>query len=82
MIVSENPRRGYRTLRLPLTQSDYSQFREDRAFAKLTINRIYREAPELFPPNFSEGYAFNGHTAVSVKQGYSCRRMRLKSDGK
>ena len=81
MIVSENSRRGYRTLRLPLKESNYSQFMKDREFSKIMIDDLYLKNPELFPLNMSEGYSFNGYTAPSVKQGYSFRRIRLKSDG-
>jgi hypothetical protein len=81
MIVADKPRRGYRTIRLPLDKSDYERFMKERDFAKTTINQFYLESPELFPATFDKGYALNGQTALSVKQGFSCRRVRLKSDG-
>jgi hypothetical protein len=81
MIVADKPRRGYRTLRLPLPKSDYHRFVSDVAFAKETLDRLYQETPELFPTTFDGGYVFNGLTLPSIKQGYRCRRIQLKADG-
>ena len=81
MIVADKPRRGYRTLRLPLPKSDYHRFVSDVAFAKETLDWLYQETPELFPSTFDGGYVFNGLTPPSTKQGYRCRRIQLKTDG-
>ena len=80
MIVTDKPRRGYRTLRLPLKESDYQQFIDDREFAKKTLDCFYQEFPELFPPTFNQGYVFNGLTPASVKQGFQSRRIQLNAD--
>ena len=81
MIISDKPRRGYRTLRLPLPESDYHRFVSDVPFAREMLDQLYNEIPELFPSTFAEGYVFNGLTPASIKQGYRCRRIQLKADG-
>lgn len=80
MILTDQPRRGYRTLRLLLTESDYPCFMSDRIFAKNIIDQIYDDSPEVFPANFEQGYVFNGLTSASIKQGYKSRRIRLKAN--
>ena len=78
--VAQAPTRGYRTLRLPITETDYEQFIQDNEFAKMMLDRLYRDHPELFPPGWSSGYAFYGLTAESRKQRLRCRRFRLSED--
>jgi hypothetical protein len=67
MIIPDKPRRGYRTIRLPVNESDYSQFESDTSFAKTKIDQLYHEHPELFPTTFASGYVFNGKTSYPVK---------------
>ena len=81
MIISDKPRRGYRTIRLPITESDFFQIDDDIRFAKTTVDQLYHEHPELFPAKFAEGYVFNGKTELSVKMSCRLRRIRLKADG-
>ena len=52
MILTDKPCRGYRTLRLLLTESDYLSFMSDRLFAKNIIDQIQDDCPEVFPANF------------------------------
>ena len=47
--VTQSPSRGYRTLRLPIAETDYDRFINKAAFAKATLNRVYEQHPELFP---------------------------------
>ena len=83
IIISDKPRRGYKTLRLPFPEPDYNHFVSDTSFARKELDRIYEETPELFPTTFhnDKGYVFNGLTAPSIKQGYRCRRKLLNTDG-
>jgi len=81
MIIADKPLRGYRTIRLPITESDYFQFENDTVFARIKVDQLYHEHPELFPATFVEGYVFNGKTAPSVKLAYRLRRIQLKADG-
>jgi hypothetical protein len=71
MSITNKPARGYRTLRLPISEEEYTGFTEDRIFAKKTLDNLYQQHPELFPATFDKGYVFNGFTEVSIKQG--CR---------
>jgi len=81
MNIPDKPRRGYRTIRLPISENDYFKFQNDTAFARTKIDQLYYRYSELFPTTFVQGYVFNGKTPPSVKLEYRCRRIRLKADG-
>ena len=76
--VAQPPRKGYRTIRLPLAESEYDQFLTDRSYAKDRLEELYEECAELFPDAFPWGYAFFGYTESSIKQQLLCRRIRLE----
>ena len=76
--VSHSPQKGYRTIRLPLAESEYERFLLDRAYAKARLEELYKDFPELFPDAFPWGYAFFGFTEPSIKQQLCCRRIRLE----
>lgn len=80
MSVTDSPRRGYRTLRLPIAEPLYVHFVDDVSFAREMVDKCYAECPELFPAKFDEGYIFNGLTTPSVKQKCQCRRIELKAN--
>jgi len=73
--------RGDKIIRLPITELEYTQFKDCKETAKEKIDALYCFYPELFPRCFSEGYTFNGYTPPSVKQGLCYRRIKLKRDG-
>jgi hypothetical protein len=75
--VTHPPKKGYRTIRLPLAESEYDRFLSDRAYAKARLDELYEDYPELFPDAFPWGYAFFGFTDFSIKQQLRCRRIRL-----
>lgn len=75
--VAHPPKKGYRTIRLPLAESEYDRFLTDRAYAKARLDELYEDYPELFPDAFPWGYALYGFTEPSIKQELSCRRIRL-----
>jgi hypothetical protein len=79
--VSHPPKKGYRTIRLPLGESEYDRFLSDRTYAQARLQELYEEAPELFPEAFGWGYAFFGYTDLSCKQQVRCRRIRLEENG-
>ena len=72
------PRKGYRTIRLPLTESEYDRFLTDRSYAKARREALYEECAALFPDAFPWGYAVFGFTEPSVQQPLLCRRIRLE----
>ena len=76
--LAHPPRKGYRTIRLPLAESEYDQFLTDRSYAKDRLEELYEECAELFPDAFPWGYAFFGYTESSIKQQLLCRRIRLE----
>ena len=75
--VAHPPKKGYRTIRLPLAESEYDRFLTDRSYAKDRLEELYEECAELFPEAFPCGYAFFGYTEPSIKQQLLCRRIRL-----
>lgn len=79
--VTHRARRGYRTLRLPLSEADYERFMNEGAFAKAQLNELYERHPELFPAEFTQGYSLYGFTEPSRKQQVRCRRIRLTAGG-
>jgi hypothetical protein len=76
--VAHPPRKGYRTIRLPLAESEYDRFLTDRSYAKDRLEELYEECAEVFPDAVPSGYAFFGYTEPSMKQQLLCRRMRLE----
>jgi hypothetical protein len=76
--VAHPPKKGYRTIRLPLAESEYDRFLGDRAYAKARLDELYEDFPELFPDAFPRGYALYGLTEPSIKQEIPCRRSRLE----
>lgn len=78
--VAQTPARGYRTLRLPIAEADYELFIDNNSHAKAILDKRYEQHPELFPPGWSNGYAFHGYTEPSRKQQLRCRRLRLCED--
>ena len=75
--VTHPPKKGYRTIRLPLAESEYDRFLTDRSYAKARLDELYEDFPELFPEAFPWGYALCGFTEPSIKQQLHCRRIRL-----
>ena len=76
--VAHPPKKGYRTIRLPLAESEYDRFFTDRSYAKDRLEELYEECAALFPDAFPSGYAFFGYTEPSMKQHLLCRRIRLE----
>jgi hypothetical protein len=79
--LSHPPRKGYRTIRLPLGELEYDWFIQDRTYAHSRLEELYEAHPELFPETFGWGYALYGFTEPSIKQDLRCRRLRLDQGG-
>ena len=75
--VAHPPTKGYRTIRLPLTEHEYERFLSERTYAKARLQELCEDYPELFPEAFPWGYALYGFTDSSWKQQLRCRRLRL-----
>jgi hypothetical protein len=76
--VAQPPKKGYRTIRLPLVESAYDRFLTDRSYAEDRLEELYEAFAELFPDAFPWGYTFFGFTKPSLKQHLLCRRIRLE----
>ena len=50
--VAHTPKKGYRTIRLPLAESEDDRFLTDRSYAKDQLEDLYGEFAELFPEAF------------------------------
>src|SRR3954470_8625965 len=69
--------RGHRTICLPIAEDAYLQAVHDPVAFRRWIDDCFREAPELFPANFAQGYELkDGRT--SVKHGLPIRRLLTK----
>ena len=77
--VAHPPPRGYRTIRLPLSEYEYARFLSERLYAKARLQELYEDSPALFPAAFSRGYALYGFTDPAGKQRLRCRRLRLEA---
>src|ERR1700758_817869 len=75
------PKKGYRTIRLPLAASESDRFLTHRAYAKARLEEFDEDVPAFFPDAFPWGYTFFGCTELSSKQQLCCRRMRLEQGG-
>src|SRR3989442_4939929 len=75
--VAHPPKKGYRTIRLPLAESEYDRFLTDRSYAKDRLEDLYGKFVELFPVAFPWGYSFFCFTEPSIKQQLLCRRNHL-----
>jgi hypothetical protein len=75
--VAQPPKKGYRTIRLPLAESEYDRFLTDRSYAADRLEALYEELAALFPDAFPWGSTFFGFTEPSIKQQLLCRRLRL-----
>ncbi len=68
--VAHRPRRGYRTLRLPLSEADYERFMNEGEFAKVPLDELYERHPELFPVDFVHIDLGQDHIGVLLRGGF------------
>ena len=76
--IAHPTKKGYRTIRLPLTESDYDRFLTDRSSAKTRLEELHEECADLFPDACPWGDAFCGYPELSITQQLLGRRMRLE----
>ena len=69
--VTHLPKKGYRTIRLRLAESEYDRFLSDRAYAKARLDELYEDFPEVFPKTFPWGYALYGFTDPRSNRKYA-----------
>jgi hypothetical protein len=78
--VQQKPR-GCSTLCLPIDQSLYQRAVESPELFRQTLDRLYRDMPELFPEAFAHGYTLKD-IRVSAKLGVRLRRIECKATGR
>ncbi len=64
---------------MPVSEDAYTQAVHDPAAFRRLLDEGFRTTPELFPPNFAQGYELKDGR-MSVKQGLLIRRI-LSRDG-
>jgi hypothetical protein len=52
--VAHPPKKGYRTIRLPLAESEYDQFLTDRSYAQARLDELYEDFGSLVFPGVSD----------------------------
>jgi hypothetical protein len=62
---------------LPVSEDAYTQAVKDPGAFRHLLDEGFRTMPELFPPNFAQGYELKDDR-MSAKQGLPIRRIRLK----
>ena len=77
--VAHPPKKGYRTIRLPLAESESDRFLTDRSYATDRLEALYEECAALFPDAFPSGYAFfELARALNGTEHLLGRRIRLE----
>lgn len=68
---------GCRTICLPIGQDEYRQAVDSPERFRELLDRCFAEMPELFPPNFSQGFRMKDGRP-STKAGIRLRRIALR----
>jgi hypothetical protein len=66
--------RGHRTLCLPIAEETYRRIVLAPDEFRHTIDKCFRQSPELFPANFARGYQLKDDR-ISAKRGLLIRRI-------
>lgn len=69
--------RGDHTICLPLSEEAYLRIVNEPQEFRRTLDDCFRQAPELFPPDFARGYRLKDDR-LSVKQEILIRRIELR----
>jgi hypothetical protein len=72
--------RGCSTICLPFDQQLYHEVIDDPVRFRRTLDRFFREMPELFPAAFASGYRLKD-IRTSAKRGLRLRRIRCTATG-
>jgi hypothetical protein len=76
-LLATRASRGHRTISLPISEQAYLRIVNDPGEFRRAIDDRFRQAPELFPANFADGYQMKDDR-VSAKQEVMVRRIVLK----
>ncbi len=72
--------RGCSTICLPISPERYQQIIDSPALFRHWLDQAFRDAPELFPTAFAQGYTLKDDR-VSAKRGLRLRRICCKATG-
>jgi hypothetical protein len=72
--------RGFSTVCLPISKERYHHIIGSPALFRQWLDQAFRDAPELFPAAFAQGYTLKDDR-VSAKRGLRLRRIRCKAGG-
>ena len=72
--------RGCSTICLPISPDLYRQVIDSPQQFRRTLDRLYRQMPELFPKAFAQGYTLKDRR-LSAKRGLRLRRITCKATG-
>lgn len=76
--TTKRTRYGQNTITLPCTQEQYAQMMGDpKKFRHDWLGPLFKDCPELFPPNFEKGYEMNGRYH-SKRQNLDIHRIVLR----
>jgi len=73
--------KGHQTIGFPIDQTLYADFLHERSYARAHLDKLLSQHPEIVPAEMTQGYCFNGFTAVSAKLGLRQRRIRMRATG-
>ena len=62
------PPKGYRTIRLPLSEYEYERFLTDRSYATLRLEELYEDSPHCFLTRFQGVMLFSVLPTLRFKQ--------------
>jgi hypothetical protein len=69
--VSHSPKKGYRTIRLPLAESEYDRFLSDRAYARSRLDNFMRTFLNYFLKPFHGAMLFTDLQSPQLNRRYS-----------
>jgi hypothetical protein len=73
-LLATRASRGHRTLCLPIAEESYREIVSSPAAFRRALDGCFRQAPELFPTDFADGYQLKD-ARISAKQGIRIRRI-------
>ena len=76
---TKTAQKTHRTICLPFYDEEYGKIIDDAAQFRHFLDCIYEKMPELFPPNFLQGYQLKD-SRMSKKLNIKIRRIELKDN--
>ena len=77
--VTTASEKNHHTICLPFCDQEYGNIIDDAGQFRNFLDCSYEKMPELFPPNFSQGYQLKD-SRMSMKLNIKIRRIELRDD--